>query len=164
MKRLVAGPKPPIRARVFESSPDGDREASVIHDGLDGRCIIEGAKVELTSTDSTTIVDTDRFEAIRGMGVASNNWVKSLIQGRRTAYLPESTGRVVDSTDLEDRPCWVVDVNGLRLDEPEVPIRLWVDTETGIILREERIDIEAMVELRDVEIGEVVQSAPNAPR
>ena len=59
--------------------------------------ITEGTTVELSSSNSTTFIDTNRFETIRGMGVASNDWLKSLIQGRLIAYLDESPGRVIHS-------------------------------------------------------------------
>jgi hypothetical protein len=160
LKRLIAGPKPPVRARIVESSPTQLREAWVLHDGRDGWHITEGANTELSSSDSTTIVDSDRFETIRGMGVASNNWVKSLIQGHLIAYLDESTGQVIDAALVEGRHCWVADVNGLRRDEPSTTFRVWVDTDTGIILREERTDAEAMVEVRDIELGEVIEETP----
>lgn len=160
LKRLIAGPKPPVRARAIESSPDQNREAWVLHDGQNGWHITEGAKTELTSVDSTTIVDSDRFETIRGMRVASNNWLKSLIQGRLIAYLDESTGQVLDSAQVEGRHCWVADVNGLRRDEPNATFRVWVDADTGIILHEERTGAEAMVELRDIELGEVIEKTP----
>ncbi len=85
LKRLIAGPKPPIQARVVESSPTLDREAWVLPDGRDGWYITEGAQTELPFAASTPIVDPDRFEMIGGIAVASNNWVKSLIQGRLIA-------------------------------------------------------------------------------
>ena len=156
---LIAGPKPPIRARVVENSGTQDREAWVIHDGHAGWHIVENTKVELTTLDSTTLIDSHRFETIRGMGVASNNWVKSLIQGRLTAYLDESMGQVVDSDQIEGRKCWVADVKGLRTDEPVATFRLWVDSETGIILREQRPGAGTL-ELREIELGEVIEDAP----
>jgi hypothetical protein len=73
LKPLIAGPKPPMRARVLESSPTRNREALVLHDGRDGWLITEGEKTELSSVESTTIVDPGSFETILGMGVASNN-------------------------------------------------------------------------------------------
>lgn len=158
---LIAGPKPPIRARVVENSGTRDREAWVIHDGGDGWHIVENTKVELTTLDSTTLIDSHRFETIRGIGVASNNWVKSLIQGRLIAYLDESMGQVIDSDEIEGRKCWVADVKGLRTDQPEATFRLWVDSENGMILREQLAGI-GTVELREIELGGVIENA-NAP-
>jgi outer membrane lipoprotein-sorting protein len=76
------------------------------------------------------------------------------------AYLDESTGHVLDSHTVEGRQCWVADVFGLRRDEPTATFRVWVDADTGIILREERTDAEAVVELRDIELGDVVEETP----
>ena len=165
LKRLIMSPKPPARARVVESSPTRNREAWVLHDGREGWHITEGVKTELTSLQSTTIVDTDRFETIRGMAVASNNWVKSLIQGQLIAYLDESTGQVVDSAQVEDRQCWVADVMGLKPDEPAAAFRLWVDADTGIILREQRTDRDTMtIELRDIDLGETIEGTLHTSR
>jgi hypothetical protein len=158
LKALIAGPKPPVRARVVESSPAHNREAWIIHDGRDGWLVTEGAKTELSSIGSTTIVDPEGFETVRGMRVASNNWAKSLIQGHLIAYLGQSTGQVVDSAQVGDRTCWMVDVNGLKPDEPTATFRVWVDAGTGIILREERPDAEAVVELHDIELGRVIDA------
>ncbi len=80
-----------------------------------------------------------------------------MIQGRLIAYLDESTAQVIDSARVEGRECWVADVNGLRRDEPNATLRVWIDADTGIILREERPDVEATVELRDIELGEVAR-------
>lgn len=148
-----------MRARVVESSPTGNRTAWVLHDGRNGWHITDGVKTELTSVESTTIIRPDRFETIREMGVASNNWVKSLIQGHLIAYLDESTGQVVDSAVVDGRSCWVADVKGLKPSEPSASFRLWIDAATGIIIREVRSDGEAMIELRDVELGDVIDKA-----
>jgi outer membrane lipoprotein-sorting protein len=83
-----------------------------------------------------------------------------LIQGRFIAYLGESAGEVVDSAKVEGRRCWVADVNGLNPGQPTATYRVWVDADTGIILREERTDSEAVIELRDIELGYVIENAP----
>ena len=84
LKRQIAGPKPPVRARVVESSPTLDREARVLHDVRDGWHVTEGAKTELSSVDSTTIVDPDRFETIHGLAVC--NGMEMLVRQAEIAF------------------------------------------------------------------------------
>jgi hypothetical protein len=150
-------PKPPVRARVVRSTSAARDEAWVLHDGLDTWHIATGTRIEVTGAESTTIVDEGRFESIRGMGVASNLWAKMMIQGRLFGDLTTKPGAVVGQEVIDGNPCWVADVAGLRSGE-EVTFRLWVHTETGIILRVERLDeIEAVVQLTDVTFGEVIE-------
>lgn len=158
---IASTPKPPLRARVVESTPGRVREASVVHDGSGTWHITTEETTELSSPDSTTIVGADRFEMIRGMGVASNNWVKSLIQGRLIAYLTGSVGHVVDSDPIAGRACWIADIAGMKADQPHEVFRMWVDAETGIIMRLERADVgNTVVELSDVAFGTVIEGSP----
>jgi len=160
---IESSPKPPLRARVVESSPERVREAWVVHDGQDVWHITVDNKTELSCARSTTIVEAARFETIRGVGVASNNWVKSMIQGRLIAYLTESTGHVVDSEMVEGRSCRVAEVRGLRANQPEATFRLWVDAETGIIVRLQRTDLtDAVVRLEAIEFGTVIEGTSSA--
>lgn len=163
LKDLIAThPKPPIKARVVEHGVT-ERQAKVLYDGVDTWHIDDGTRIELTSARSTTINDDRRFETMRDFGgTASNNWVKTLVHGGLAAYLEDSTGQVVGSDEIEGRLCWVADVKGLREDDPTTEFRNWVDAHTGLILRISRQDaVDAVAELRDLEVGEVI--SPEEP-
>jgi hypothetical protein len=152
-----------LRARVVESSPERVREAWVLHDGQDVWHIVAGETTELSHRWSATFIDATRFETIRGMGVASNNWVKSLIQGRLIAYMADVTGEVVDSEMAEGRSCWVAEVRGLKANQADAAFRLWVDAETGIIVRLERTDLPgAVVRLESIEFGVIIEGTSSA--
>lgn len=154
---IASTPKPPIRARIVDSSPGSERKAWVVHDGQDVWHIDDGDRIELSSPASTTLIDDGRFETIAGMGVASNNWVKTMFQGRLIAYLASATGDVVGSETFEGRMCWVVEMQGLRAKEPEAEFRMWVDAETGITLRLERADLDGIVVwLDNIEVGTAI--------
>jgi hypothetical protein len=151
-----------LRARVVESSPEGVREAWVLHDGQDVWHIVAGETTELSHRGSATFINAARFETVRGMGVASNNWVKSMIQGRLIGYLTESTGHVVDSEMVEGRSCWVAKVRGLKANQAEAAFRLWVDAETGIIVRLERTDLNGVVRVESIELGVIIEGTSSA--
>lgn len=159
LKELIGShPKPPLRARVVETGTT-QREATVLFDGAETWYIDDGSRIELTSSESTTILDDHRFETMRGFGgVDSNSWVKLLVQGRLAAYLDDSTGRIIGNEDLDGRPCWIADVSGLRPDDPDSEFRHWVDAETGLILRVARLDdVDAQIQLHDLTFGNVIK-------
>jgi len=81
-------------------------------------------------------------------------WVRSTIEPRHFAYLQSADGRVLRREET-GRPAIVVDVEGLRR-EGGPTMRLWIDEETGCILRMERLDDPApLLVLQDVRVGRV---------
>jgi hypothetical protein len=131
---ILSYPKRPVRAKVVMESELESRRADIVHDGHRAWYINDGSRVEITGDNSTMLVQGDELHCIRGMGVAVNNWAKSMIQGRLVAYLGDASGTVVGRELVEGRPCWIADVVGLRRDQ-STSFRLWIDEETGMILR-----------------------------
>jgi hypothetical protein len=139
---IRTSPKPPLRARLVERDGAAQRQAVIIHDGVQGWYLDTGSAIELTNLDarSTVIVEGSRVRAWRGFGVAINNEFKAAIQGTLIAYLEDSQGQIVAREPILGRPCWVAEVNGLWKDKPHAAFRIWVDEETGILLRIWRSD------------------------
>ncbi len=81
-------------------------------------------------------------------------WVRSAIEPRHFVYLEAAEGRVL-RTEETGRPAIVADVDGLRR-EGAPTMRLWIDEETGCVLRMERLDDPApLLVLQDVRVGPV---------
>ena len=159
VKRLIAARKPPLAARVVERR-DGEvaREASVVFDGINAWFVDDGSRIELRAAeDRSVFVEEGSVERIGpGMVASSNNWVKSLIDGRRLAYLDRATGEVLGPDELFERPCWLVHAEGLRSDEDAVFL-LHVDRETGVILRTAREDLDLVVDVEELMLGSVTE-------
>ena len=164
VKRLIADKKPPLAARVVERR-DGEsvREASVVFDGINAWFIDDGSRIELRAAeDRVVFVEEGSVERVGpGMVASSNNWVKMPIDGRRTAYLDRSTGEVLGPDELFDRPCWLVRAEGLRADEDAVFL-LHVDTETGVILRMAREDVEHVLDVEELMLGTATERERDA--
>jgi hypothetical protein len=155
VKRLIAAKKPPLAARVVERK-DGEvvREASVVFDGINAWFVDDGSRIELRAgEDRAVFVEEGSVERVGpGMVVSSNNWVKAPIDGRRMAYLDRAEGEVLGPDDLFERSCWLVRATGLRADEG-ASFLLHVDTETGVILREAREDLDTMLDVEELMLG-----------
>ena len=159
VQRLIASKKPPLAARVVERR-DGQiaREASVVFDGINAWFIDDGSKIELRAAeDRAVFVEDGELERVGpGMVASSGNWVKSVVDGRRLASLDRAEGEVSGPDELVGRRCWLVRATGLRADE-EAVFLLHVDTQTGVIMRTAREDIEVIVDVEELLLGSVVQ-------
>jgi hypothetical protein len=148
---IVRRPKPPIRATVTDTSRTPPRRLRVIHDGLDGWLIEEGARIEMSAGKASTVLfDGRELAGFRGQHVSSDTHVKSMFEGRLMASIDEASGTVIGREVCAGRKAWVVDVEGLRR-EGEDRFRLSVDAEHGFVLRLEGRD--GVVAMDDVVIG-----------
>jgi hypothetical protein len=158
VKALIASRKPPLAARLVERR-DGvvHREASVVFDGVNGWFVDDGRRIELRATeDRVTYVEEGTVERIGpGMVATSNNWVKSAIDGRRTAHLDRADGEVLGPDEILGRACWLVRARGLKQDVPEAVFLLHVETETGVILRTAREDADVVLDVEELLLGTV---------
>jgi negative regulator of sigma E activity len=68
--------------------------------------------------------------------------------------LDHAIGVVREDSSLSGRTCTTADVDGLRRGE-DVTFRLWVDRETGIVLRTERLDGKGSLEVQDLRVGRI---------
>jgi hypothetical protein len=155
VRGLIESHKPPLSCRVVETRENEIvRSAIVIFDGINGWYIDDGERVELrASEDRVTFVEHGAVERIGpGMVASSGNWVKSVIDGRRIAYLDRATGEVVGREEVGGRSCWVVDVEGLKRDA-DIVFRLHVDEETGIVVRMAREDLGEVLRVEDLVLG-----------
>jgi hypothetical protein len=157
IRGLIESHKPPLACRVVELA-DGEvrRSASVIFDGINGWYIDDGSRIELRAAeDRATFVENGAVERVGpGMVVSSGNWVKAAIDGRRIANLDGSSGSVVGRETIDERPCWIVDVEGLKARDDAV-LRLRVDEETGVIVRMAREDRGEVLRVEDLVLGTV---------
>jgi hypothetical protein len=157
IRGLIESHKPPLTCRVSELR-DGEvaRSARVIFDGINAWFIDDGARIELRAAeDRATFVENGAVERVGpGMIVSAGNWVKAAVDGRRMANLDEATGTVVGRETVGDRSCWVTEVEGLRSRDDAV-FRLWVDAETGVILRMSRPDAGEVLRVDDLVYGTV---------
>lgn len=154
-KVLMAGyPKPAIKAVVTETTENGGRSATVLHDGREGWVIDDGNRIEATfGPKSTLLAEGDELTTLFDMGAGStNNWVKALFQGRLIAYLEDSTGSVVRTETVDGMACIVFDVEHLRQGESDT-FRLWVDTRWGFNLRLETPDRSHSVSVSNLVLG-----------
>ena len=78
--------------------------------------------------------DDDVPEELTGLA-----WLASAIEPRLFAYLDRADGHVLARERTGGREAVVVEVAGLRR-EGGATFRLWVDDETGVVLRMERAD------------------------
>jgi hypothetical protein len=159
IQRLISSKKPPLAARIVERRDGTEtRAASVVFDGINAWFIDDGSKIELRAAeDRVVFVEEGSVERVGpGMVASSNNWVKSAIDGRRLAYLERADGEVLGPDELFERSCWLVRANGLRADEDAVFL-LHVDTETGVILREAREDLDLVLDVEELMLGSVTE-------
>ena len=151
---LIRSPKPPLACRVLElSNGDEMRSARVIFDGMSAWFIESDEMVEFRIADDLAVFD-EGGELKRvgpGMGVHSNPWVKTAIQGERL-NLDEASGHVIRREVVDGRPAILVEVIGLRAGEDTV-FELQVDLETGVILRMSRPDLGPILRVDDLRIG-----------
>lgn len=139
LRELIrSSPKPAIKATAEEWRHGSTlRQATLAYDGDSAWKIDDGDRVEITSDGRTVITSAAGTTAYEGH-TASNNWLKAFVDGRRMAYLEQASGSNIGLETVDGRPCWRVQVSGLRRDE-DVSFLLTVDAETGIILRSHRI-------------------------
>jgi hypothetical protein len=155
IRGLIESHKPPVACRAIETRGDEVvRSAFVVFDGINGWYVDDGERIELRAAeDRVTFVENGAVERIGpGMVASSANWVKSAIDGRRIAYLDRASGVVAGRADVAGRPCWVVDVDGLKRGV-DASFRLHVDEETGIILRMARDDVGEVLRIVDLVLG-----------
>ena len=111
----------------------------MLHDGREGWLIRDGDETEVTFSSLSTLLvsEVDGLKSVQGMRTAANGWVKSLFRGE-LLNLEDADGDVRGEAIACDRRCIVVEVRGLKSDQPRLPFLLTVDTEDGIIMRLER--------------------------
>lgn len=159
VKGLIASKKPPLAARIVERRGGNPvREASVVFDGINAWFVDDGSRIELRAAeDRVVFVEEGSVERVGpGMVASSNNWVKVAIDGRRMAYLDRAEGQVLGSEELFERPCWLVRAERLKADEDAVFL-LHVDTETGVVLRTAREDLDEVLEVEELMLGTVTE-------
>lgn len=163
IKRLIASKKPPLAARLVERR-DGavHREASVVFDGINAWFVDDGHRIELRATeDRVTYVEEGAVERIGpGMVATSNNWVKSAVDGRRTAHLDRATGEVLGPDEILGRACWLVRAHGLKQNAPEASFLLHVDAETGVVMRTAREDADVVLDVEELLLGTATTPSP----
>ncbi len=157
IRGLIEAQKPPLTARVTEIRDDTAlRSALVIFDGINGWYIDDGERIEFRAVEDRVLFveagSVDRYGP--GMVASSGNWVKSVIDGRRIAYLDRAEGTVLGRDEVDGRPCWVVEASGLKRDD-DIVFTLRVDEQTGVILRMARGDLGEVMRVEELRVGSV---------
>ena len=138
VRALMLAPKPPLACTAFGLGRGG--QVRVLFDGAETWFLEDDGRVELRASDERSMLDgDDGLRRTDGVHVHSFGWVKSAIEPRRLGSLQDADGAVTGREDAGGRPCLVVEASGLKR-EGGAPFRLWVDEETGVILRMVRID------------------------
>jgi hypothetical protein len=154
---LQRRPKPPATATVYAL---GKPVAKVVTDGRGAWWIDAGNERLLQGEPARALfVEAERLELILAdTNVHTHLWAKQAFEP--WGYeLDRAKGAVVAREESAGREAIMVDVDGLK---GSVTFRLWVDEETGIILRMERADEPApILVLDDVRVGTVEGPHPN---
>ena len=140
-------------ARPVVEAADGQerRRATVRFDGAEAWWIDDGSVVELRASDERVLLEDHQGLVLHDRGAYVHGWVRTPLEPWRMS-LDEARGVVLDRTPLSGRICTTADVDGLRAGE-DVTFRIWVDEETGIAVRIERLDGTASINVQDLRLG-----------
>jgi hypothetical protein len=155
LKDLVRSAKPAFAAKGTTADADRGLTFQAIHNGRGDWVIQRPARTELLAGSRTLLAETHGVKVI-DIPVAVNNDVKSMLDGRRIAYLSEGTLELIGTTSVAGRECFDVRAWGLRQGDDR-RFDMAVDKETGAILRMAQGG-KVLVEVTEFQVGVITST------
>lgn len=135
---IESRPKPALAGDVLSMTPDEvPRRYRILFDGRDTAFMGGADRSELAGRGGTVVAERGGVRWMsRPLGKSP---ARLLLFGELIAGLRSSVGRVVARETVLGQDCWVCEASGLRVGETTV-FRLWVDGQSGVLLRLTRPD------------------------